>query len=181
MKIAIFTNGGYKGFTREITKEKPIIVDAAKVEHIGGGFKVKVADLVALDVYSILKGQVSDGGVNSFQGCDFNPVYGTLYFLDYEVEVIDEPVCVSMGVAREQMDMVGVDSVKAKVRLKCDGGYSFRRKDWGVVVTAELNRCGYVEVFGKELRAIGSVSPWDADESLAWVVGRECEIVKICW
>ena len=81
MKIEIFCNGGYKGFT---TNHFPIVVDAVETER-NGGYHVKVSDLEALGVYDSAIGQQpteENGG-----GIDYNPKKGVLFFMHHEVEI----------------------------------------------------------------------------------------------
>lgn len=81
MKIEIFCNGGYKGFT---TNHFPIVVEAVETER-NGGYHVKVSDLEALGVYDSAIGQQpteENGG-----GIDYNPETGVLFFMHHEVEI----------------------------------------------------------------------------------------------
>lgn len=96
MKIALVTDGGYKGFTIKPTEKRPVFVEAEYLSEFDD-YDVKVSDLVALGVYSIEKGLAS--GL-----LDFDLKTGTIYFHSREVE--------KMG--------------KVKVRILNEGGYSWR-------------------------------------------------------
>lgn len=137
MKIAIFTNGGYKGFCDRDFEERPIFVDAERANEYGG-YHVKVSDLESMGVYSSKVGQVptEPGG----GGTDYNPEAGVLFFMDHEVEV----------------QKFG----KVKVRILSDGGYPFKlghNRTFPVIVNGHRSddQLHTVSICEKDAKAIG--------------------------
>lgn len=88
MKIKLLSNGGYKGFTRDMETD-PIVVDAVKCDDSLGGYRVKVDDLVKAGVYDLNYG-LSVSPV--FGPADFNEKDGTIFFFDLEVKANIKPV-----------------------------------------------------------------------------------------
>lgn len=136
MKIAIFTDGGYKGFCDRDFEARPIIVDAERANEYGG-YHVKVSDLESMGVYSSKVGQVptEPGG----GGTDYNPETGVLFFMDHEVEV----------------QKFG----KVKVRLLNNGGYMFKAgRTFPVIVNGYRDPLSpqVVQVNNADMKAIGS-------------------------
>lgn len=160
MKIAIYCNGGYKGFIDRDFEAHPVIVDAEPTER-NGGYHVKVSDLEAMGVYSSEIGQVpkEPGG----GGMDYNPETGRLFFMHHEVEV----------------QKFG----KVKVRLLNGGGYGFKEgRTFPVIVNAHRHESQIttVSVNNEDARAIGILYDGGINPSFCLVghpFGIEAEIL----
>ena len=138
MKIKLLCTGGYKGFTRDL-EVGPIIVDAVKCDDSlgGGGYKVKVDDLVKAGVYDL------DYGLSvspAFGPADFNEKDGTMFFFEWEVQANIKP---------------------RKVRLLNSGGYPMRpgyeNRTFPVIVDFEEITTHLAYINGEQLHAVGFV------------------------
>ena len=137
MKIKLLCTGFYKGFTRDLESD-PIIVDAVKCDDIlggGGGYRVKVDDLVKAGVYDL------DYGLSvspAFGPADFNENDGTMFFFEWEVQANIKP---------------------RKVRLLNNGGYQMRpgyeNRTFPVIVDFEEITSTLAYVGNEQLNAVG--------------------------
>lgn len=136
MKIKLLCTGGYKGFTRDLESD-PIIVDAVKCDDsLGGGYRVKVDDLVKAGVYDLDYGLYDDG--TEFSPADFNEKDGTMFFFDWEVKANIKP---------------------RKVRLLNNGGYPMRpgyeNRTFPVIVDFEEITSTLAYVGNEQINAVG--------------------------
>lgn len=163
MKIKLLCTGGYKGFTRDLEVD-PIIVDAVKCDDSlgGGGYRVKVDDLVKAGVYDLYYGlSVSP----AFGPADFNEKDGAMFFFEWEVQANIKP---------------------RKVRLLNNGGYPMRpgyeNRTFPVIVDFEEITNNLVYVSHEQLKAVGFVCGMHK-EALCFVREEmhgyysECELV----
>ena len=136
MKIKLLCTGGYKGFTRDLEAD-PIIVDAVKCDDSlgGGGYRVKVDDLVKAGVYDL------DYGLSvspAFGPADFNEKDGTMFFFKWEVQANIKP---------------------RKVRLLNNGGSPMRpgyeNRTFPVIVDFEEITSTLAYVGNEQLNAVG--------------------------
>lgn len=136
MKIKLLSNGGYKGFTRDMEAD-PIVVDAVKCDGSLGGYRVKVDELVKAGVYDLDYG-LSVSPV--FGPADFNEKDGTMFFFEWEVQAIVKP---------------------RKVRLLNNGGYPMRpgyeNRTFPVIVDFEEITASLAYINDEQLRAVGFV------------------------
>lgn len=136
MKIKLLSNGGYKGFTRDMEAD-PIVVDAVKCDGSLGGYRVKVDELVKAGVYDLDYG-LSVSPV--FGPADFNEKDGTMFFFEWEVQAIVKP---------------------RKVRLLNNGGYPMRpgyeNRTFPVIVDFEEITARLAYINDEQLRAVGFV------------------------
>lgn len=161
MKIKLLSNGGYKGFTRDLEAD-PIVVDAVKCDSSTGGYRVKVDDLVKAGVYDLDYG-LSVSPV--FGPADFNEKDGTMFFFEWEVQANVKP---------------------RKVRLLSNGGYPMRpgyeNRTFPVIVDFIGTTDNLVYVSHEQLKAVGFVGGMNK-EALCFFhrcpepIGIECELV----